>query len=92
MEKYKQSLEDYGDMITVERKGIKKGITIGEKRGITIGEKRGIAIGREEGIAIGEKRGIAKVVKQFHNQGRSIKEIAELLDFTEDQVYNLLDS
>jgi predicted transposase YdaD len=84
MEKYKQSLEDYGDMITVERKGIEKGI----EKGITIGEKRGI----KKGIAIGEKRGIAKVVKQFHNQGRNIKEIAELLDFTEDQVYNLLDS
>jgi predicted transposase/invertase (TIGR01784 family) len=96
MEKYKQSLEDYGDMITVERKGIKKGLekglAIGEKRGIAIGEKRGITIGEKRGIEIGEKRGIAKVVKRFRNQGKSIKEIAELLDFTEEQVYNLLDS
>jgi predicted transposase/invertase (TIGR01784 family) len=71
MEKYKQSLMDYGDVISVARQSRKEG--------------------REEGIAIGEKQGIAKVVKRFYNQGKSIKEIAELLGFTEEQVYNLLE-
>jgi hypothetical protein len=107
MERYKQSVKDYGDMFTVEEKGIekglKKGIVIGEKRGIVIGEERGIVIGKKEGIVIGEERGIAKgiakgieeerkrTVKGFRNQGKSIKEIAELLYLTEEQVYNLLE-
>jgi DNA invertase Pin-like site-specific DNA recombinase len=82
-------------MITVEEKGIEKGL----KKGLVIGEKRGIVIGEKRGIVIGEKRGIEKgieeerkrTVKRFRNQGKSIKNIAELLDFTEEQVYNLLE-
>ena len=46
---YYQSMED---AITESRA---QGISIGEKRG----EKRGRTIGRNEGIAIGEERGIA---------------------------------
>jgi predicted transposase/invertase (TIGR01784 family) len=80
MEKYKQSVLDYGDMITVEEKGIEKGIVIGEKQGIKQGIREGIAKER------------ARTVNRLRNQGRSIKEIAELLDISEKQVYNLLDS
>jgi predicted transposase YdaD len=99
METYKQSVKDYGDMFTVEEKGIekglKKGIVIGKKRGIVIGKKRGIAKGIEEGIEEGIAKGIEeerkRTVKGFRNQGKSIKEIAELLYLTEEQVYSLLE-
>jgi predicted transposase/invertase (TIGR01784 family) len=83
MEKYKQSLMEYGDVISVARQSRKDGIAIGEKRGIAIGEKRGRKEGREE-----ER---ARTVNWLRSQGRSIKEIAELLGFTEEQVYNLLE-
>jgi predicted transposase YdaD len=83
MEKYKQSVMDYADVISAtrqsRREGREEGIKEGIKEGIAIGEKRG------------EKRGFAKIVKLFRNQGKSIKEIAELLGFTEEQVYNLLE-
>jgi predicted transposase/invertase (TIGR01784 family) len=76
MEKYKQSVEDYGDMISVAIYNREEG----EKRGIVIGEKRGIEKER------------ARTVNRLRSQGRSIKEIAEFLGLTEEQVYNLLDS
>jgi transposase len=42
-------------------------------------------------LARSEKREQARTVKWFRNQGKSIKEIAQLLGFTEEQVYNLLE-
>jgi predicted transposase/invertase (TIGR01784 family) len=88
MESYKQSVLEYGDLISVadraEEKGIEKGIEIGEKRG------------KEKGIEIGEKRGREKerinIVKDCYKRNMSLKDIARFLNLTEEQVYNMLDS
>ena len=42
----------------MERKGIEKGIQLGEARGIQLGEARGIQLGEARGIQLGEARGI----------------------------------
>lgn len=42
----------------IERKGIEKGIQLGEARGIQLGEARGIQLGEARGIQLGEARGI----------------------------------
>ena len=42
----------------MERKGIEKGIQLGEARGIQLGRTEGIQLGRTEGIQLGEARGL----------------------------------
>jgi predicted transposase YdaD len=92
MEAYKQSVLEYGDMISVadraEEKGIEKGIEIGEKRGREKGRVEGRIEGREEGRE-GER---INIVKDCYKRNMSLKDIARFLNLTEEQVYNMLDS
>jgi predicted transposase/invertase (TIGR01784 family) len=84
MKAYRQSILDYSDV----RHAVDFSMEEGIEEGIVIGEKRGVEKGRKEGKE--EER--ARTVNWFRSQGRSIKEIAELLGFTEEEVYNLLDN
>jgi predicted transposase/invertase (TIGR01784 family) len=75
MEQYKQSVKDYGDMISIAR----------------FNREEGIVIGIEKGRKEGRKEEQARMANRFRSQGKSIKEIAESMGLTEKQVYNLLE-
>ena len=47
----------------MERKGIEKGIQLGEARGIQLGEARGIRLGRTEGIQLGRTETARKLLR-----------------------------
>ncbi len=60
----------------------KEGEQAGEERGIA----RGIKIGKERGIAIGIEQRDRDLIIVWTKQGRSVSEIAELLNLSEDAV------
>ena len=68
-----------------DKRGLKRGITIGRNEGITIGRNEGIDIGRNEGITIGRNEGIdiAKnaIMRNALAIGYSEKDIKRLFDF-----------
>jgi predicted transposase/invertase (TIGR01784 family) len=87
---HEMAIYDFNTSVSVSKI---EGIEIGEKRGIEIGEKRGIEIGEKRGIEIGEKRikeKQIKTVKRLRDRNFSIKDIAETMDITEQEVYNIL--
>jgi flagellar biosynthesis/type III secretory pathway protein FliH len=104
METYYKSVLDYDDVrLAVDyakREGLKKGRREGKKEGVEIGERRGVEIGKREGIEIGERRGVEigerreriRLVKSCYADNISIATIAKITGFTEEQVYNILDS
>jgi flagellar biosynthesis/type III secretory pathway protein FliH len=108
METYYKSVLDYDDVrLAVDyakREGLKKGrregkregIEIGKREGVEIGERRGVEIGEKRGVEIGEKRGVERerirLVKSCYADNISIATIAKITGFTEEQVYNILDS
>ena len=57
----------------MERKGIEKGIQLGEARGIQLGEARGIQLGRTEGIRLGR----AETARNLIRMGLDLTKIAE---------------
>ena len=63
-----------------DKRGLKRGIAIGEQRGISIGRNEGISIGRDEGISIGEERVKYAVMQNAMAMGYSEKDIKRLLD------------
>jgi hypothetical protein len=62
----------------VEKKGVEKGVEIGEKRGVKIGEKRGYS------------KAISFVVIRGYQNGMEVSELAELTGFSEQEVSEIL--
>ena len=61
----------------MERKGIEKGIQLGEARGIQLGRTEGIQLGRTEGIQLGEIRGRTETARNLLRMGLDSAKIAE---------------
>ena len=61
----------------MERKGIEKGIQLGEARGIQLGRTEGIQLGRTEGIQLGEMRGRTETARNLLRMGLDVTHIAE---------------
>ena len=61
----------------MERKGIEKGIRLGEARGIQLGRTEGIQLGRTEGIQLGEIRGRTETARNLLRMGLDSAKIAE---------------
>jgi predicted transposase/invertase (TIGR01784 family) len=80
MEAYKQSVMEYGDLISVADWAEEKGREKGRKEG------------REEGRKEGREEERINIVKDCYKRNMSIKDIAGFLNLTEEQVYNMLDS
>ncbi|MDR1022754.1 MAG: hypothetical protein LBL94_05735 [Prevotellaceae bacterium] len=78
------------DFVSGMNNARRKGIAIGEKRG----EKRGIAISERKGIAIGEQRGKQqreiRFVLKLSQEGKSVAEIAELVELSVKDVKQIL--
>jgi predicted transposase/invertase (TIGR01784 family) len=87
MNEYKQSVLEYEDVISAVNWAEEKGIRKGREEG----REEGIRKGREEGIRKGQEEERIRLVKHFRSRGMSLKQIAESLDLTEEQVYNMLD-
>lgn len=66
----------------VERRGINRGIAIGEARGITIGEARGITIGKENNM-------LAVACNMLNRQKYSLDEIADISGLPLNKVQEL---
>jgi predicted transposase/invertase (TIGR01784 family) len=76
MEAYKQSVLEYGDLISVA----------------DWAEEKGREKGRKEGREEGREEERINIVKDCYKRNMSIKDIAGFLNLTEEQVYNMLDS
>ncbi|MDR2285952.1 MAG: Rpn family recombination-promoting nuclease/putative transposase [Prevotellaceae bacterium] len=72
MEKYKQSVLEYGDYITFTDRAEEKGFEKGKKEGI--------------------EESLIKFAKNCYKHNMSLKEIARILEISEEEVYNLLDN
>ena len=74
----------------MERKGIEKGIQLGEARGIQLGEARGIQLGEARGIQLGEARGIrlgrAETARNLLRMGMDPARIAEATALSLEEV------
>jgi predicted transposase YdaD len=84
---HEMAIYDFNTSVHVAKR---EGIEIGEKRG----KEEGIEIGEKRGIEIGEKRAReerVKTIKRLRDRNFSIKDIAETMEITEQEVYNLLD-
>ncbi|MDR1886793.1 MAG: Rpn family recombination-promoting nuclease/putative transposase [Prevotellaceae bacterium] len=98
MEAYNKSILEYDDVVLAvdyaesrgELRGEKRGIQIGEQRGIRIGEKKGMQIGEQKGIRIGEQKGKTSVVLNLYRRGLPIEDIADITNFTVEQVKDIL--
>jgi predicted transposase YdaD len=94
MEAYNKSIMEYDDVVLAvdyaESRGEKKGIQIGEKRGEKRGELRGIQIGEQRGMRIGEQKGKTSVVLNLYRRGLPLEDIADITNFTAEQVKDIL--
>ena len=74
----------------MERKGIEKGIQLGEARGIQLGRTEGIQLGRTEGIQLGEARGLqlgrTETARKLLRMGLELPKIAEATSLTLEEV------
>jgi predicted transposase/invertase (TIGR01784 family) len=57
---------------------------------MTLAVRKGEQEGEQKGILIGEQRGIQQVIGRMSKKGKSIQEIAELIDLTPQQVSKLI--
>jgi predicted transposase/invertase (TIGR01784 family) len=86
MEAYNKSILEYDDVVLA----VDYAESRGEKRGIQIGEQRGIRIGEQKGVRIGEQKGKAAVVLNLYRRGLPIEDIADITNFTVEQVKDIL--
>ena len=70
----------------MERKGIEKGIQLGEARGIQLGRAEGKAEGIAEGEAKGELRGRQETARAMLREGRSPASVARFTRLSLDEV------
>jgi predicted transposase YdaD len=91
-----------------EEKGIKigeqRGLKIGEQRGIKIGRLEGRQKGRlegrlegreegrQEGRLEGKKEARVQVIRDCYSRGISVKQIAEFMGFTEEEILSMLEN
>ena len=77
----------------MERKGIEKGIQLGEARGIQLGEARGIQLGRTEGIQLGRTEGIqlgrTETARNLLRMGLEPAKIAQATGLSFEEVESL---
>ena len=69
----------------MERKGIEKGIQLGEARGIQLGEARGIRLGRTEGIQLGR----TETARNLLRMGLEPAKIAQATGLSFEEVESL---
>ena len=69
----------------MERKGIEKGIQLGEARGIQLGEARGIQLGRTEGIQLGR----TETARNLLRMGLDLTKIAEATGLSLEELQSL---
>jgi predicted transposase/invertase (TIGR01784 family) len=65
--------------------------TSGINHAIRIGEQRGIVIGEQQGIVIGEQKTSARYVSRLASKGMTVREIAELLGLSQEEVDRILE-
>ncbi|MBQ9407845.1 MAG: hypothetical protein IJU28_00435, partial [Clostridia bacterium] len=68
-----------------ERRGMEKGIEIGERRGIEIGERRGV----EKGIGVGERSKSLDIARRMLRRNRPVAEIVEDTGLSAEDVEGL---
>ena len=73
----------------MERKGIEKGIQLGEARGIQLGEARGIQLCEARGIQLGEIKGRTETARNLLRMGLEPAKVAEAASFILEEVHAL---
>jgi predicted transposase/invertase (TIGR01784 family) len=79
MKAYQESVLEYS--------GLRYAIDLSREEGRKEGLEEGLEKGRMKGLEEAQR----KMVKRFYKRGKSIKDIAEEMDLTEEQVYFLLE-
>ena len=69
----------------MERKGIEKGIQLGEARGIQLGRTEGIQLGRTEGIQLGR----TETARNLLRMGLGLTKIAEATGLSLEEIQAL---
>ncbi len=77
-----------GEQKGMER-GLKRGMEKGLERGLQQGIQQGIQKGIQQGILKGEHNTLKRIVENQKKKGKSLEEIADMLDLEVSEVRNL---
>ncbi|PIC03682.1 transposase, partial [Anoxybacillus flavithermus] len=87
-EEEQQLRNEVNEMETKEKEKVLELLISYEQKGI----QKGIQKGKKEGLEEGFKQGMKHLVRNMSKKGMTPKEIAALVDLTEEEVHHLLES